>query len=1794
MVRLPRFRPLDSADDRAQDAHQIMNRLEFEGCGLGRENLLRGRETMLKRLVAPCCAILGLIALVFILTLPAMAQKALLRDDLKNEAVRLEEQLRKQVPNPGARQPAQWRQDAANALRAGNANAAVAHAAGAIIADPRDHANWLIYARAALQLAETTTESGIRYTHRDRATTAAYAAYERATTKPEEAESLAQLARVFEVRQSWRSALDAYRLSLIAQDNKTLREKYEALRAERGFQAKDYKVDSDAASPRVCVEFSDPLERGKVDFTPFVVIQGVQNPAVTGENTQLCVDGLKHGERYKLVIRQGLPSSVHETLLKAVDYDIYVRDRSPQVRFTGRNYVLPRVGQEGIPLVTVNAEKAEIDVYRIGDRSIVPTVRSDDFMKQLSSYSARNIQNEKGIKVWSGQLATRVETNQDVVTAFPVAEALGKIEPGVYAMTARLRRPARDSTPDEEDYGGGDLVTQWFVVSDLGLSAFSAHDGIHVMVRGLADAQPMRDADVRLLARNNEVLASVKTDARGLARFAAGLSRGKDGLAPALVVVTDGKGDYGFLDVAASAFDLTDRGVKGRDAPAGLDAFLTSERGVYRPGETVYVTALLRDAAGKVVENLPLTLVYKRPDGVEHRRILLQDQGVGGRAHSLSLFSGAARGTWRVQAYSDPKGEPIGEMKFLVEDYVADRIDVTAMPKADFAAQGSPIAIDVTARYLYGAPGANLQVTGDITLQAATSSPIRALEGYQIGLSDEKLEPSVQELEESATTDADGKAALSIALPEKEAQRPLEARIRVRVGEAGGRAVERVVTVPVRPDAPVVAVKKLFEDTALTAGALANFEIVAANPDGSRLARQGVNWTLSRLERRYQWYFTDGRWAYEGSRNSRRISDGMIDLSAQEAKRLSLPVEWGTYRLDVTMGAAQTSVVFSVGYWGEPTADAPDLLEVALDKEAYATGETMKLALKPRFAGKATVAVIGDKVHEWHVLDVTPGGASLDLTAKAEWGAGAYVVALAHRPLDQAAKRMPGRSLGLAWFSLDKAARALQVKLEAPEKIRPRGTLDIPVTLAGLKAGEEAFVTVSAVDIGILNLTRHEVPKPGEHFFGQRKLSAELRDLYGFLIDGMQGTRGAVRSGGDAGVDSSVSPPREAPLARFSGVVKVGADGKARVSFDIPAFDGSVRVVAMAWTKDRVGQAAQDVVIRDQLVAQATLPRFLTLGDRSRFHVRIDNVEGPAGDYTVEIVPQGPIVMPAEALSRRISLAQKASRDITIPVTAGGVGDGAVTVRLSGPGGSGVERSLPIRITPGSDALLRRVVRRVAPGESLTVSADLTADLLPGSGTVSTSVALYGGIDVPALLAALDRYPYGCTEQTVSRAMPLLYANALASRERLALDDKTDERIREAIDRILARQDSNGSFGLWSVGGSDLWLDAFVLDFLTRARERQFAVPQKAFEIGLDRLRNEIINKAEFDRTQADTLAYALYVLARNGRPMMSDLRYLADTKLAEVPTPIARAQIAASLALLGDRPRAERSFRSAIESLRALRDDPRDSRSDYGSRLRDAAAVMTLAAEANLGPADIIQSASIVSETRAIARYTSTQEQAWMVLAAQAVAKDVQAMQIDVDGQPHKGALHRIDRASALEAKPLRIANTGNVPVDAVLTVSGNPAEPQPAASNGYQVERAYYKLDGTKVETGSLRQNDRFVVVVTVTEREARKGNLLLVDHLPAGLEIDNPNLIDGGKVEALKWLKRSIEPSHTEYRDDRFVAAFERWDSRQAVFSVAYMVRAVSPGRYVHPPAVIEDMYRPEKFGRTAYGMVEVAGQ
>jgi uncharacterized protein YfaS (alpha-2-macroglobulin family) len=1648
---------------------------------------------------------------------------------------------------------------------------------GALAITPDDAPLWIETARVANEVTGDTEVAG-------QAAIAALNGYQLTRTTNSRADALAVLAKALQHSENYRAALTAYKASLALVDARAVRAAYTDLRERQGFRIINHTIDAESITPRACVQFSEQLIRSGADYTPFVILDGTTPQAVDAKGDQICVEGLAHGQRYKLTLRAGLPSSVDESLEKQIDLDIYVKDRSAAVHFTGDNFVLPSTARRGIPLVSVNTPSVNLKLYRVGERGIAPLLTSSQFLTQLDGYNAQRLEDESGELVWEGRIDTPVDLNKDVITSLPVDEALPERKPGVYVLTATL--------PNGQSQEWDAQATQWFVVSDIGLSTYAGTDGLNVFARSLATAKPLAGIELQLLAKNNEILGTARTDADGHASFTAGLIRGTAAMTPAVITAKNGEKDYVFLDMTRAGFDLSDRGVAGRAAPGAIDLFAWTERGIYRAGETVHAAALARDTAALAIENLPLTIVFTRPDGVEDRRMVMNGP-VGGYMLDLPLQPNAMRGTWTMQIFTDPKGSAIGKTQFLVDDFVPDRTEFDLKSEATAIEIGKPAAITVDGRYLYGAPAAGLSLEGEVTLKTVRERT--DLPGYQFGLSDEEASNDTRiTFENLPQLDDKGHAEFDVALGDAPATTQLlSANVTVRMQEAGGRAVERALTLPLKPQGPMIGIKPEFSGD-LAENSIGRFQVIAIDRDGHRQAMSGLKWKLLNVERNYQWYRDGSAWKYEPVTSTKQVANGVSDLSA-DGQQISVPVGWGRYRLEVeaaSQNGPTSSVEFDAGWYVQATStETPDGLEIGLDKQSYAVGDTAKLKVSPRFAGEVLVTVGTDNILATRTASIPAGGGEVNIPVTADWGAGAYVTATLFRPGEAKESRLPMRAIGVKWLTVDPGQHKLTVKLDPPQKTLPRQSLAIPVKVNGISAGEDAYVAVAAVDVGILNLTRFEAPDPDGWYFGQRRLGLEIRDLYGRLIDGSLGAMGHLRTGGDgAAVALNGSPPTEKLVAFFKGPVKLDANGTATVSFDIPQFNGTARVMAVAWSKSAVGHTSTDVIIRDPIVVTASLPKFLAPGDASQLRLDIANTDAPAGDYQLEVSANPTIHIAKDAAKRTISLAAGGKAAVTLPLAGAEPGEGLVSVKLTNSAGLALDQSLDLPVRPASLPVTISRPVAIAPGAKLTVNGDLLSDSLMPGASVSLNVSRAPGFDIPALLMSLDRYPYGCAEQTTSRALPLLYLSELARKSGLADDADVRARVQEAIYRVLSYQSSTGSFGLWGPGSGDLWLDAYVTDFLTRAREQKYDVPDRAMVQALENLQNAIGYDVNV-KDQGNEIAYALYVLARNKRAAINDLRYYADTLLGDFPTPLSKAHLAAALALYGDVQRSRNTFLDALQmSQKADVTKISLSRSDYGSSLRDSAAVLALAAESRPVPPIVPDLAKIVARQWQQKAYTSTQEQTWMLLAARALASGDDDLELDVNGAVHKGGYMARMTGDQLLQYPLTVTNRTGQPVSATVTTVAAPKQPLKAGGDGFTIERAYYRRDGEEANVSQVKQNDRFVVVLKVTTTNDWPSRILITDLLPAGFEIDNPGLVNSAELSNFDWLGE-IQPAHVEFRSDRFVAAIDRAAGDESEITLAYVVRAVSPGTYDQPGANVEDMYRPQFFARSATGRVEV---
>lgn len=1570
-----------------------------------------------------------------------------------------------------------------------------------------------------------------------------------------------------------------------------------------GFAFQRLVFDTSGDQPKACFQFSDKLdESGKTNYADYVRLTPAVKPAISVDGQSLCLSGLEFDVDYRATIRPGLPNAKGEKLVRGQDVAIAFGDKPAYVGFVGDGVVLPRLEADGVGIETVNVEKFEIDVRRVSDRSLArkAIVKGDSVSEEDYYYVYGDEDGEDvGAPVYKGEFKVEAERNQSKTTVFALGAALKNLKPGAYFVRVRDVSPGADKSSPAQSW-------RWIVFTDIALTTYSSSQGIDVFARSISSARPIAGVDLALIATNNDELAVAKTDADGRARFDAAAVGGDYPLTPRMIMAYGPDADFAALDLQRSPLDLSDRNVDGRAAPSKVDAFVYLDRGIYRPGETVRISGLLRDDAGKAISDRPLTMTIRRPNYTEAQKVRIDKTDIGGFTRDFEIPRSAPRGSWTISIEADGAGA-VGSETFSVEDFVPQRLEV----KIDVDDKtpirlGETRAVKVDGRFLYGAPAAGLGIEAEARLRL-DPNPFPDFPGYRYGPAESRFDERFLQLP-AATLDDAGQASVDLAIDDAPigVGAPLRADLVVGVVEPGGRVVRESARVPVRPDNRYVGLKLEGDSWGVGQNEPVNIDAILVDYQGAMLAAP-LEWRLVEEDYWFDWYREDGEWRWRRSFKDILIAEGKANAAADGPAKITQKLEPGDYRLTVTdpETGAQTDMRFYVGWRSYGSGvETPDQAALSPPVGDIAPGSRAKLVLKPPYEGEAIVVVATDKVQSIQRLKVGKDGADIVVDTKPEWGAGFYVLATIVTPREVVDRPVPRRAMAVAYVPFDMSARKLGVTLGAPEVVRPRQKLDIPVKIAGVGAGDKVRMTLAAVDEGILRLTKFASPDPVDYFYGKKALGVQVRDDYGRILHANLGA--PAKFGGDqlGGEGLTVVPTKS--VALFSGVVTVGAGGAATIPVEIPDFNGELRLMAVAWSEAKLGDAAQPLTVRDPVPAELAMPRFLAPGDSADATLLIDNVEGAAGDYKVSVSGASPIDV---ATTKAFALAKGQKTTERFALKASEVGIGSVTLSVEGPGGFKVSRSYPIEVRTPYYPVTEVSTASLAPGQSFRADSSLLSRFIPGSRQASVSFSRIRGVEPRALLESLYRYPYGCSEQLTSSAYPLLFIDDLGGEAGEGPERAVRPRIQKAVNELLNRQSSDGAFGLWHEGDgwASPWLGAYVTDFLYRAKAAGYAVPDEALErsyqglqqiakidkwtsLAYDMRANEgNLSNDTNELLRRRAAAYSLYVLARAGKADLSDLRYFHDAILATTPDPLSRAQIAAALAIMGDRSRSTSAFEKAEKVIGFA-----NTGDWYQSPLRDVAGVLALAAES--GRRDLVERLSEEFSQRMRAPdELQTQEKSFILMATQALLKSSGPVALSVDGVnvDKPGPAPSYAPTEAQLGKGVDYRNDGKGAIFRTVTVSGSPKEAPPAVAQGFTATKRVFTRDGAAVDLLTVKQNDRFVIVLTGSSTDERMHPAVVADLLPAGLEIEtvlNPEDGKGGETAGpYAWIGEINRPQIAEARDDRFVAAI---NVRKETFRLAYVVRAVTPGAYTLPGLVVEDMYRPGVVGRTAASNLKVA--
>ena len=932
------------------------------------------------------------------------------------------------------------------------------------------------------------------------------------------------------------------------------------------------------------VKPGDSAPKGKV----------VQGNWVVGDNPRMVYFPYVQPQRsYAISVRAGLPGAGDKvTLATASHCEVTTEAMPPSFYFASRGVVLPAGQNGGLPVATVNVPEVDVQFLRVAPERVPELFESvlgigrntnnassddDDSVGGYDEEDGWRYSDNRSLKgsvsnwdldrlnslttsVYQGRFLTDDKPNRRHVTFLPVEGVKELQEPGIYI--AVMSQPGRFRYEYQVTY---------FYVSDIGLHARRYTDRIEAYSVSLKTGQAISGAVFELVDGAGKSLAKAQADAQGHVRFEGSFTNAR-------VIRASRDKEMTVLALAEPALDLSEFDTGGHiSRPNNL--FVYAGRNLYRPGETFHVSVLPRDLDGRVMPAAPLTATIKRPDGRVVSTTLWQPakdlQGYVERA--IDLPPDAQTGAWMLELRVDPASRVAdASWKFQVEEFLPERMKMALTSDQDVLSPNDTLTVDVQGDYLYGAPAAGNRLLSSFQVKRDRFALPQQWPGFIFGDVADDTRRHFEELPEAAL-DSTGAAQLEVEPRTDGTHSPMKVRVSASLLESGGRPVVRSIERSVWPADKLIAVRPQFDSDVAREGAPAGFEVLRVDAQGKIMPLAQAQMRLYREERQYYWRFDDQRGWNSGYTETEELVDSR-EIALKDRTQLTVPVKWGRYRLEITDPETGETLRYRFyAGWNAQDADAmgnrPDRVQMKLEGVPAKPGDTVKVTLTPPHDGQALVTVEGDRMlwSTWVAVKAT--GTQVEIPIDKTWKRhDLYVAAAVFRPGSEGDRVTPARALGLAFLPIASADRKLDVKLTAAAKTEPETKTTVRVKVDGAQ-GKQAMVTLSAVDVGILNINQYRTPDPLDFFFGKHRYAPELLDMYGKLIEKMDGTKGKLKWGGDAAMrgDSKSLPKKVKLVDLFSGPVKLNDKGEADIPLDLPDFNGTLRLMAVAFTPDNFG-----------------------------------------------------------------------------------------------------------------------------------------------------------------------------------------------------------------------------------------------------------------------------------------------------------------------------------------------------------------------------------------------------------------------------------------------------------------------------------------------------------------------------------------------------------------------------------------------------------------------------------------------
>lgn len=1616
------------------------------------------------------------------------------------------------------------------------------------------------------------------------------------------------------------------------------------------------------------VHFSQPLlSRQNLKGLIKVAGQLPKSVRIDGNKLMIYPRQLLTG-KVELTIDAGIKSAIRTNTKKTYQHELTFLAQKPGIRFTGNQYLVPKKGKMIATIEAVNVDSLRIKGYKMPIKNLgqflqrnqlqeaypdtytstpafsktyylpeIPRDRWQKFDIDLGSVLSDMGNDLLGLEIEIDQshsildCGTTRPTHKDQLdkAEWPTdtnAEAPGWVDSYYHSRGYGAWRDRDNPCKKryfESTYHNDVHGFRYFMPASMALIAKMGTDHLlHLVATDIATAKPKSNVTLKAYNYQHQPVGEAVTDSQGMATI-------KPVAAP-FYVLAESDGDISFIRLARNnALSSNVFDVGGTKSNTGIKGYFYGERGVWRPGDDIYLTFITLDKSGRFPQGYPLTLDFFDPQGNKHLSQTQANPLNGFYTYKLSTPEKALTGNWRVVIRY---GQQYFDKVIPVETVVPNRLKVELeFPDSPLGLEHKGMSIGLYSQWLSGLMAQGLKA--DVKMLASQSQT--KIAGFDQYVFDDPAREvnRASEMVFEGNLDENGQAEFTFDPNFERAPGQLNLYFTTRVFEKSGRFSIQYLQKTYFPYTNWVGLnipKGNGWNGAIARDEVHTINLLSVNSQGDRQSNKALELSVYQLGWRWWWdYSNDNIGAYLNSEHSTQIDTAVLDTNQDGVVQWQLDgkkYDWGRYFIRVCRkdsGHCAGQVVY-LG-WSDNNTKNPSgetQLMLSTDKKSYSVGETayLRLPQAPKDASHRILLSLetGSKVLSQQWIDDEIKNGQIEIPVTAEMAPNVYANVTLIQAHENKGNDAPVRLYGIAPIQVTNPNTHLTPVIEAPDSVRPEGEIRVKISE---KNDQAMTYTLAVVDEGLLGITNFKTPNPHQAFYRREALGVLTWDLFDLLSQARSGQFNSLLTlgGGDSGDDEDINnrKRRFPPVVRFMGPFELKANAEQEHSIDLPQYMGAVRVMVVAARNTDVranaskdhsaafGRVAKTVKVTQPLTLLATMPR--VLGPNESFTLPVSVFVTDDNIKKVNISVQANDLFDVESPSKQVDFETMGEQITAIDLsTKSVVGKGFLTVKATTELANGKTetalQSVYIDIRSPNEPTTRAEKVLVMAGQSKTLSMNPVGIL--NTNKAYLQISRMPELNLSEQLDYLISYPHGCLEQTTSKLFAQLYLGSLIS---LSTDQKTkiSEHIRAGIKKLRTFQRSDGFFNYWPNGNYyNRWANSYAGHFLLEAKRKGYVVSDDMLSNWLSAQKGLVATR----KGHVSSYAYALYTLALSGKPdftAMNQLKaYLQDdnNNIDSNVERVARWLLSASYAKAGIVDAAQELMQGQNKAL-----DYDTPGYTYGSRMRDSAILMLAQTQLNQDNA-AWDSAELIAKQFNQDKWQSTQSRGWALMALagyfqEAASSNTKKQGDELSYRVNKGMWHNVSLYSPVfqqalnnADKPLQIEikNASQTRYFATLSSTGVPANNQEQPINSHvEMDVTFVDKSGNPIDVSKLAQGTDFIARVSITalDEDSQLDNLALVMTVPSGWQINNSRMEGKALADGLEY---------QDIQDDRVLSYFSlgryydyhRYSKRSIELEFAF--NASFKGKFYLPGWQVSAMYDDDIKSKTRGQWVEVVNK